>query len=66
MEEDWQIVCSDSVMRGVKLCQIPFYNGKGSFICRACFNLCQQGSAQDYKKTEHYFLPFQCQCQHLG
>jgi hypothetical protein len=46
--EDWQLVCTDSVLKGEKLCQIPYYNGKGSFICKACFTLCRE-SQGEYK-----------------
>ena len=59
------MLCTDSLMKGDKLCQIPYYNGRGSFICRACFNICRGADSKTFKQTDHYFFPYQCQCQHL-
>jgi hypothetical protein len=47
--DDWKLVCTDAVFKGEKLCQIPYYNGKGSFICRACFQLCRDSNAKEFK-----------------
>ena len=50
--------CTDSIMQGDKIRQVPFYN-QGSFVCQPCAAYCRKECAkQPCEEKKVYFFEY--------